>query len=306
MPAKDPYETLGVPRTASAEDIRKAYRALAKQYHPDLNPGDRKAEERFKAVSAANDLLTDAEKRAQYDRGEIDPNGEPRQPPPFHRGFGTRGARTRRAPGPGEVAPEDLSELFADFLGGTAGARTDAPRRGADQTYSLTVDLLEAITGATRRLTLPDGTSMDVRIPAGITDGQSLRLKAKGAPGRNGAPAGDALIEIRVAPHKLYRREGRDIHVEVPVTLAEAVLGGRITVPTPTGPVAMTVPKRSDSGTVLRLRGRGVAAHGSDPAGDQYVTLKVVLGDADEALAEFLRKWAGGHTFDPRADMLKD
>jgi DnaJ-class molecular chaperone len=309
MPKTDLYATLGVPRDASAEDIRRAYRGLAKQHHPDLNPGNKKAEERFKAIASAYDILGDPDKRGRYDRGEIDAAGaEARPEHPSYRGYaeGAPGARYRQssdaAPGMSEA---DLGDLFEDLFAGTREQRANAPRRGRDQSYALTIDFLDAVTGATKRLALPDGRGLDVRIPPGIEDGQTMRLKGQGSPGRQGGPAGDALIEIHITPHRFFRREGRDVHVEVPVTLSEAVLGGKITVPTPTGPVTMTVPGRSDTGAKLRLRGRGVAAHGGQAAGDLFVTLKVVLGDADEALETFLRGWSAGHSFNPRRSMME-
>jgi DnaJ-class molecular chaperone len=309
MPTTDLYATLGVPRDASAEDIRRAYRGLAKQHHPDLNPGNKSAEERFKALASAYDILGDTDKRGRYDRGEIDAAGaEARPEQPSYRGYaeGAPGARYRQSAGAGpDLSEADLGDLFEDLFAETRGQRSNTPRRGRDQGYQLTIDFLDAVTGATKRLALPDGRGLDVRIPPGIEDGQTMRLKGQGSPGRQGGPAGDALIEIHVTPHRFFRREGRDVHVELPVTLSEAVLGGKIMVPTPTGPVTMTVPRRSDSGTRLRLRGRGVAAHGGQPAGDEFVTLKVVLGDADDALESFLRGWTAGHDFDPRRSMME-
>jgi DnaJ-class molecular chaperone len=281
--AGNPYEALGVSRTASDDEIRNAYRKLAKRYHPDLNPGDKKAEERFKLVSAAHEVIGDPDKRARFDRGEIDADGQERQPQ-------HPGAR------PGQPSPEDMSDIFADFFAANGQARRS---RGRDMNFSLTVDFLDAVRGATRRLDLPDGRTLDVKIPAGIESGKVMRLSGQGAPGRLGGAQGDALIEITVNPHPFFRREGADIHVEVPVTVAEAVLGARITVPTTTGPVALTVPKHSDSGTRMRLRGKGIAAAGR-PAGDQYVTLKLVLGPVDEAFEEFLRRHKQADGADPR------
>jgi DnaJ-class molecular chaperone len=310
MATSDLYATLGVPRDASAEDIRTAYRGLAKKHHPDLNPGNKAAEERFKAIASAYDILGDTDKRGRYDRGEIDATGaEARPEHPSYRGYadGAPGARYRQSGGGAgpQMNEEDLSDLFEDLFSGAREQRSNAPRRGQDRGYTLTIDFLDAVTGATKRLALPEGKGLDVRIPPGIEDGQTMRLKGQGGPGRNGGPPGDALIEIHIDPHRYFRREGRDVHVEVPVSLSEAVLGGKIMVPTPIGPVTMTVPPRSDTGTVLRLRGRGVASHGSTPAGDEFVTLKVVLSNADDALATFLRGWQAGQTFDPRRSMME-
>lgn len=292
--AADPYSTLGLTRGASPDDIRTAYRKLAKKYHPDLNPGDKAAEARFKTISSANDLLSDPEKRARFDRGEIDGAGDPMHERPMYRGSGGPGT----APG-----GADMSDMFADLFARQSRQYTSQPARGRDLAYRLNVGLVDTITGSPQRMTLPDGRSLDVRVPVGFEDGQTLRLRGQGGEGHKGGPAGDALIEIHVLPHKLFRREGDDIVLDLPVTLREAVLGARITVPTPTGAVTMTVPKRSDTGTVLRLRGRGVPAHDGRPAGDERVTLKVVLSDVDAALEAFLTDWTPEQERDPRAGL---
>ena len=305
MAAQTPYEVLGVKPDASAEEIRKVYRKLAKQLHPDLNPGKPAAEERFKAVSAAYDLLSDPEKRARYDRGEIDESGAERPPRSYYRGY-AEGAEGRKYQPEGEMDLGDLEDLFAAFGSGGRGWRGRGGEgfraRGADRLFTLTVDFVEAAAGATKRLSLAPEEWLDVTIPPGINDGQVLRLRGKGGPGLGGGPVGDALIEVRVAPHPLFRRDGDDIRIELPVSLAEAVLGARVTVPTVTGPVTMTIPKGSDSGSQLRLRGKGIQR--KPGAGDQYVTLKVVLGPSgDPELSEFLEKWAPRHPFDPRQGM---
>ena len=304
--ARTPYEVLGVARDAKDEDIRRAYRRLAKQYHPDLNPGNKEAEARFKEISAANDLLSDSAKRARYDRGEIDETGA--EKPQYHanyRGFaeGPEGAKYYTTEG---AAPEDLEDLFAIFGRGAAsgegpfGRRTHVRMRGADRHYMLTIDFLEAINGAKKRLQLAPETNLDVTIPPGLRDGQVLRLKEKGGDGIGGGPRGDALIEVHVAPHPVFRRDGDDIHVELPVTIGEAALGGKISVPTPSGAVTMTVPPASNTGTRLRLRGKG-APKADGGQGDEYVTLKVMLPEGgDRALADFLRSWAPQHPYDPR------
>jgi DnaJ-class molecular chaperone len=294
--AADPYTTLGVARDATAAQIRSAYRKLAKKHHPDLNPGDKASEAKFKAISGANDLLSDPEKRARFDRGEIDAAGDPVPERTVHRGFNERGFSR----GGGTA---DMSDMFADLFARQAREYSSQPARGRDNAYTLAVSFVDAVAGSQQMLTLPDGRTVDVKIPVGLEDGQTLRLRGQGGEGHNGGPAGDALIEVRVRPHPVFRREGDDILLELPVTLKEAVLGGRITVPTPTGAVTMTVPKRSDTGTVLRLRGRGVPAHDGRPAGDEKVTLKVVLGDVDEALEAFLQTWSPAHKFDPRKDI---
>lgn len=286
--ADDPYTLLGVPRTATEKQVRAAFLKLAKTSHPDMNPGDKKAEERFKAISGAHDLLSDPAKRARYDRGEVDGAGQDVPP---------RGYR----PGGAPFASDDMGDILSSMFGGQARGRPTGPRRGSDQRYTLSVSFLDAAMGATQRLALPGGGDLDVQIPPGVESGQTLRLRAKGLAGANGGPAGDALIEITVIPHALFRREGRDIHIDLPVTVAEAVMGGRVTVPTVAGAVTMAVPPNSDSGTRLRLRGRGIAAHGGLPAGDAYATLIVFVGPANDALRAFLAEWAPDQTFDPRA-----
>ena len=306
MANDDPYAILGVKRDANQEEIRRAYRKLAKQHHPDLNPGKKDAAARFQAINAANDILSDPEKRARYDRGEIDASGAERPDAAYRRyAESAQGAKYRQGSG---VSEEDLGDIFADLFGRGARAGGGGPGggqtirlRGADRAFALTIDFLEAARGAKKRLNFAPGHSLDVTIPAGFADCQILRLKGQGDPGIGGGPPGDALIEIHVAPHPLFRREGNDIHVELPISLAEAVLGDKIAVPTISGTVSMTVPKGSDSGTVLRLKGRGIAP-ANGPAGDQYVTLKIVLGAQkdDSELAAFLAEWAPRHSFDPR------
>jgi DnaJ-class molecular chaperone len=317
--ADNPYEVLGVPRDADQAAIRKAYRAKARKHHPDLNPGDKAAEDTFKAVSAANDLLSDVEKRAAYDRGEIGPDGQARPQRPQYRDFaegapGRRyrpeGAASGHPAGGWGVNEDELGDIFSTIFsgqagfGGEGGSGGAGPRKGRDEHYSLTVDLLDVVNGATRRLTLPDGRTLDVKIPIGLDDGQILRLRQQGGAGVNGGSAGDALIEIKVAAHPFFRREGSDIHLDLPVTVQEAVLGGRISVPTPAGPVAMTIPAASDTGRQLRLRGRGVPAHGGMSAGDLYATLRVVIGEPDPALEEFLKQWKPQNAIDPRQSMM--
>jgi DnaJ-class molecular chaperone len=302
--AEDPYKLLGVAKDATADDIRKAYRKLAKKHHPDLNPGNKAAEEKFKAVSAANELLSDTEKRARYDRGEIDESGAEKAPPRSYRQYAETGAGERYAYGsPGQDSGgESFEDLFSTIFSGRAGGGT-GPARGRDEHYALTAEFLEAVIGAIKRLTLPDGQTLDVKIPPGTEDGHVLRLRGRGGAGRNGGPAGDALIEIHILPHKFYTREGQDIYLDLPVSVSEAVLGAKVTVPTPAGAVAMTIKPHSDTGTKLRLAGRGVPAHGKLPAGALYVTLRMVLGTVDAALEEFLRGWKPAEEKNPRAGM---
>ena len=295
----DPYQTLGVAKDASPDDIRSAYRKLAKKHHPDLNPGNKVAEDTFKSVSAANDLLSDPDKRARFDRGEIDAAGDPRPERAGYRSYAEAGAGARYGGGGHEAG---MGDIFADLFS-QSFERGNRPAKGRDASYTLAVDFVDAVAGTQQRLGLPDGRTLDVRVPPGMEDGQTLRLRGQGGEGGNGGPAGDALITVSIRPHPIFRREGADILLDLPISLKEAVLGGRVTIPTVTGSVTMTIPGRSDTGRVLRLRGRGVPAQGSRAAGDQLVTLKVVVPDADAALEAFLRDWTPATEVDPRKGM---
>jgi DnaJ-class molecular chaperone len=301
----DPYKTLGVKRDASQDAIRSAFRGLAKQHHPDLNPGDAAAEERFKEISAANELLCDPAKRLRFDNGEIDASGQEQAPRTSYRDHadGEAGRKYSRAGASAGWGEDDLNDIFGSMFSGERGRHGASVMRGQDERYTLTTAFLDAVAGATRRLTLPDGRTLDVKIPAGTTDGQTLRLRNQGAVGWNGGEAGDALIEIRVAEHAFFKRKGRDILLELPVTLAEAVLGGSVDVPTPTGAVRMRIPAGSDTGTRLRLRGKGIPGQAGADAGDLYATLRVEIGKSDAALEDFLRGWTPEHPFDPRRAM---
>jgi DnaJ-class molecular chaperone len=298
----DPYKTLGVAKNASQADIQAAYRRLAKKLHPDLNPGNKGAEEQFKDVSAAYDLLADPDKRARFDRGEIDTSGAERPQHRYYRDFADADASAYANDGSfADLAGMDdiLSELFGRR--GRKG-RTEFRVRGQDVHYRVELDFVDAVNGATRELTLPDGSVLNVTVPPGTRDGQVLRLRGKGRPGIGGGPPGDALVEVNVRPHRIFARKGDDIHIDLPISLSEAVIGGRIQVPTPSGPVTMTVPKWSNSGTVLRLKGKGVQrANGT--RGDQYITLKIVLPDKpDPDLECFVADWKG-KAYDPRRDL---
>jgi DnaJ-class molecular chaperone len=299
---KDPYAILGVKREATADEIRSAYRQLAKKLHPDLNPGDKGAEEKFKEVAAAYDLLGDAEKRARFDKGEIDASGAERPRERYYRDFHAADAQEHPYGSAGGFADfMENEDILADILGrGRGEGRTRFRIRGADVHYRLPVDFLEAVNGATKRITMPEGGTLDVVIPAGTRDQQILRLRGKGGPGAGGAPSGDALVEIEVVPHKLFTRTDDDIHVELPISLPEAVLGAKLDVPTPAGSVRMTVPKGTNTGRVLRLRGKGVARKDGS-RGDEYVTLKIVLPETlDPEIEEFARRWQAGQKHDPR------
>lgn len=298
----DPYQTLGVKRDASQDEIRSAYRKLAKLHHPDLNPGKKEAEDRFKSVSAAYDLLSDVEKRARFDRGEIDASGAEKPPERhFYHDFGDApGGRKYRSSA--NFDPDDLSSIFGEAFGGAGRFTREGGQgfnaRGADAHFTLRVAFLDAANGARRRLTLPDGNVLDVNIPAGVQSGQILRLAGKGMPGFGDGPPGDALIEIDIEPHAFFRREGRDVHLELPVTLQEAVLGAKVETPTVKGNVALKIPPNSTGGAKLRLKGRGVAG------GDQYVELKIALPtDSEPELETFLKGWTPHHAFNPRKHM---
>lgn len=299
MSAADPYEVLGVKRDASQEDIQKAYRALAKKLHPDLNPGDKSAEERFKDVSAAYDLLGDPAKRSRFDRGEIDASGAERPRYRSYRDFADSetGSPYRSDAGFADFADTDdiLSEIF-----GRGGGRGNIRMRGSDVHYRLELDFLTAANGGRRPITLPDGATLDINIPPGTPDGQILRLRGKGRAGIGGGAPGDALVQVDVQPHPVFTRDGDDVRVELPISLGEAVLGGSVNVPTVTGPVTMTLPKWSNTGKVLRLKGKGVARPDGS-RGDAYVTLKVALPDQPDAeLEKLVAQWPGAKAYNPR------
>jgi DnaJ-class molecular chaperone len=303
--AGDPYKELGVARNASADEVKKAFRKLAKDLHPDKNPGDKAAEERFKRVTAAFDLLGDKDKRAKFDRGEIDADGreqfrgfggggQPGGGPGGFSGFGGAGGPGGRA----GFENIDLDELFGMFggQGRQRGARDFTPK-GQDVRATLEISLEDSITGATRRIQFSDGRTLDVAIPKGAGDGQVIRLRGQGAPGRMGE-AGDALIELKIAKHPLYRREGADLEMDLPISVPDAVLGGKVTVPTPEGRVSMTVPAGSNSGKVLRLKGRG--GHAGGKRGDLLARLVVTLPEPqDEALTKFAEEWRTKRPYKP-------
>ena len=299
--AKDPYELLGVAKTASEGEIKTAYRKLVKKLHPDLHPGDKQAAERFKDVAAAYDIVGDAAKRARFDKGEIDASGAERPEQRFYREYADRGRARRYQSYSGFEDLGDVSDLFADLFA-AAGARGSADVRGGNVHYRLEIDFLTAATGGQQRITLPDGKQLGVTIPEGVSDGQTLRLKGLGHPGHGKAAAGDALIEIHVRPHPLFERKGDDVVSELAIAVDEAVLGGKVEMPTLTGRVMVTVPKGASSGQTLRLKSKGFKNRGGG-YGDQLIRLKIVLPKAvDEDLEAFMKTWREGHAYNPRTE----
>jgi len=310
----DLYARLGVKRGASEAEIKKAYRSLAKQLHPDANTNNPKAAERFSQVTAAYDLLSDKDKRARYDRGELDEEGNPKMP--FGGSGGARPGAGRQDGFPGgfagaEAENVDLSDLFEGIFGRSGGpsprqnnggfggfGRRAPPQKGADVAYRLTVPFLDAATQTPQRISLRDGKSIDLKLPAGLEDGTKIRAAGRGEEGPGGR--GDAIITLAIEPHRFFTREGDDIRLTLPVTLGEAVLGAKVKVPTPDGPVMLTIPKGATSGKVLRIKGRGFPGRKGE-RGDQLVTLSVDLPAADPALERFAAEWTGGGN--PRAQL---
>ena len=320
--AMDLYQRLGIKRGATDAEIKKAYRSLAKQLHPDRNKDNPKAAERFAQITAAYDLLSDKDKRARYDRGEIDEDGNPKMP--FGGGFGgySQGAGPRPGGGGaggfenfdfgGAAETADLSDLFEGLFGTATGGRRGpsgngpfggfgrarAPQKGADIAYRLKVSFVDAATLKEQRVTLSGGRTIDLKLPKGVEEGAKIRLAGQGQEGPGGR--GDAIVTIEIAPHPFYVRDGKNIRLTLPVTLKEAVLGAKVKVPTPEGPVMLTVPKGSSSGKLLRLKGRGFTAKDGS-RGDQLVELAVDVPKDDQALESFARGWDGGGN--PRASL---
>lgn len=306
--AGDPYAALGLTKAATDAEIKKAYRKIAKTDHPDLNP-DPAAAERFKAASVAYDLLKDPEQRRRFDTGEIDDQGQERPQRRYYREH-AEAAGNPYAQGYGFDRDPDLSDVFADLFGrrGAAGggfggfgdrsAERDFHMRGQDYRFSLQVDFMTAAKGGKARITLPEGGDLEVSIPKGVRDGQTIRLKGKGGAGMGQGGAGDAYLTVSVAPHPEFRREDDDIFLTLPISIDEAVLGGKVAAPTIDGPVSLTIPKGATTGQKLRLRGRGING------GDQQVELKIVMPPkVDDDLARFMEAWRQGHGYDPRAGL---
>ncbi|MBB3320114.1 DnaJ-class molecular chaperone [Rhizobium sp. BK181] len=301
MSDRDPYEILGVKRDASQNDIQRAYRRRAKKLHPDLNPGNKQAEQDFKDLSAAYEILRDEDKRRRFDSGEIDSTGAEKPERRYYRDFADAGARGSTHENGAGFADFGGDDIFSEFFSrrGRSGFRMS----GADARYTMEVDFLDAINGGIRQVTLSDGQTLEIRIPPGARDGQTLRLRGKGGAGEGGAEAGDALIELHIRPHPFFRREGDDIRLDLPITLNEAVLGGKVKVPTPAGPVLAIVPENSSSGRTLRMKGKGVPRR-SGTRGDVYATLKIVLPERpDTELKTFVAGWSVGKRYNPRQGM---
>ena len=327
---RNPYEVLGVARGASPAEIKKAYRKLAKKHHPDANTNDPKAAVRFAELNSAYEIVGDDGKRKAFDRGEIDAEGKPR-----FQGFEGFGPGARPGPGAGgahfetfNFRPEDFQRArggpggfsgFEDILSGvfgSMGARGNGARgahgpfaedfaqapAGQDAAAGVTITLAEAAKGTKKRVALPTGKDMEIKIPAGLNDGQQIRLKGQGWPGGGGAPAGDALVTVRIAPHPLFKVEGANLRVEVPLTLYEAVLGGKVRVPTLHGAVELAVPAGTNSGRTFRLKGKGLPAKSGQ--GDLFASVRVVLPEgSDPELEDLMRKWRDEKPYDPRSDM---
>jgi DnaJ-class molecular chaperone len=317
---RDPYEVLGVPRGASAAAIKSAYRKLAKKHHPDSNKNDPKAAERFSEINSANEIIGDEDKRKQFDRGEIDAEGKPRFQgfpggDPRGRAGGPGGFESysfRTGGGPGGAGGAGFEEILNSMFGGAArggrpggGSRTFEFDTGGigldlDLNVAMTVSLEDAVNGGEKRVRLPTGKELSVKIPAGVTAGQQIRLKGQGetAPGH---PPGDLLITVSIAPHPFFKLDGSDLRIDLPITLYEAVLGGKVRVPTLGGAVELSIPKNTSSGRTFRLKGKGLPKSGG--SGDLFVTTRIILPDGnDSELEALMQKWRDGHPYNPRSD----
>ncbi|MBL4595464.1 MAG: DnaJ domain-containing protein [Robiginitomaculum sp.] len=297
----NPYQILGVPKSADEASIRKAYRKLAKIYHPDMRPGDKAAEDKFKEASAAFALLNNEEERAKYDRGEIDSQGNPKGQ--------YAQAGTHRGGFPGGFAPggfEDISDILSELFGRQAGmgARQHFSSRGEDLHFSLDIDLEEVILGGTRQVRMSDGKNLKIKIPVGVQTGRSLRLKGQGGAGMGGGPPGDAIVELKVKPHRFYVVDADRLRLDIPITLHEAVLGAKIKIPTPDGPVNLTIPPNTSSAQVFRVKGKG-GANAKGARGDLLVRTMIMLSDTpDNGLKQYLKKSKISTNSDPRRNFF--
>ncbi len=316
---RDPYEVLGVPRSATAAAIKSAYRKLAKKHHPDSNKNDPKAAERFAEINSANEILGDEDKRKQFDRGEIDAEGKPR-----FQGFpGGGGPRGRAGPGgfesysfrggPGAGGAGAFEDILNSMFGGGARGQRPGPGGGhfefdtggigldLDLSVAMSVSLEEAVKGGEKRVRLPTGKELNVKIPAGVTEGQQIRLRGQGETAQ-GHPPGDLLITINIAPHPYFKVEGADLRIDLPITLYEAVLGGKVRVPTLGNAVELSIPKNTSSGRTFRLKGKGLPK--VDGTGDLFVTTRIMLPDGNDAeLETLMQKWRDQHPYNPRSGL---
>jgi DnaJ-class molecular chaperone len=307
---RDPYEVLGLAKSASAAEVKSAFRKLAKKFHPDQSKESR-AKERFAEIGSAYEILGDEKKRAAFDRGEIDADGKPRAPQFEGFGFGRR-------PGAGgefhgfnfDVGGDPAAragfeaDILSELFGGRMGGRGRAPSRGEDVAVTANVPLAMAAGGGSARVVLPTGKTLDVAIPAGVEDGKQIRLRGQGRAGGRNAAAGDAIVTIHYAPHPLFKVEGRDLKLDLPITLYEAVLGAKVRTPTLSGEVEIAIPPGATSGRVLRLRGKGLPASGEAPAGDLLATLRIAMPAQEDAdLAALMRRWRDEKPYDPRAGL---
>ena len=303
----NPYDILGIAKNASSADIRDAYRKLAKASHPDLNPGKSEAEARFKELASAYAIIGNDEKRKRYDAGEIDDAGAERPERKFYREYAepdqaSRRDRSSNYERSGDFSDyEDLGDIFSQVFR-QAGAQSGRTRqRGRDVKYNLSVDFLEAVNGARKRVELPDGRTIDVTVPPAVSDGQVLRLAGMGSPAGGDGAAGDAFIEINVRPHPMFRREGTTIRSELPITLAEAMAGATVRVETVSGSINLKIPKGTNSGKILRLNGKGVLDPHGGRRGDHLIELRVMLPEPpDEELERIVTEWERQHPYDPR------
>ena len=306
----DPYAVLGVPKTATQDEIKKTYRKLAKRLHPDLHPDDSAKQAEFQEISAAYDLLGDPEKRKRFDTAEIDASGQERPERQYYHHYAGQDAGRRYDPGAGMGDFEDASELFSEIFGrrqrsGGGDFRQEFHARGPDLRYHFEVEFMDAARGTKRQIMLPGGKSIEITIPAGLKDGQTMRLRGKGGPGMGQGQAGDALVTIAVLPHPTFARNGDDIEMDFPITLDEAVLGAKVEVPTISGAVTMTIPEGTSSGDRLRLKGKGIST-GKGAAGDQFVRPRIVLpDDIDSDMEDLAKRWRDHASFDPRDDLRR-
>lgn len=310
----DPYAALGLTNAATPAEIKQAYRKLARANHPDLHPDDTKAEARFKDISAAYDLLKDPTTRARYDSGEIDSSGAERPPRQYYRDFAEapgsayRSQQGFRSPFGDDTDPGGIfAEILRQRGGGNGFSGEGFAARGQDLRFTLEVPFLDAARGADMRLSFGAGNDLSVKIPQGAEDGQTLRLRGKGSPGLGGGPPGDAMITLSLLSHPVFRRDGLNIFMTLPVTFDEAILGGKVAAPTISGPVNLTIPPGASSGRTLRLRGRGVAKPDGSGTGDQLVELQIVAPpETDGSLRDFLTEWRKTHHHDPREALLAE